>query len=178
MVGTRTTHLKVIFGRILGAGDPRSLREAGCNPDTGTCYPGPGCDDFVAGYLDDFQCLTPDIPCCGTKIHRIFPQAGVDGHGGAFNLAAADRTTGTPPVHGIPLDRSPDTALLKDLYSACLFIHHYEKFLCKERPEPFLCVVGSQGNHFIAEIFVNKIIGNNPIYRDRYQQEIFNKKKG
>jgi len=85
----------------------------------------------------------------------------MDGHRGAFNFTPADRTTGTPPVHGIPFNRSPDTALLKDLCSAGPFIHHYQKFLCKERPEPLLYLVRAESDHVIADLFVNKIIGNN-----------------
>jgi hypothetical protein len=49
----------------------------------------------------------------------------MNGHGRAFDPAPADRTTGTPTVHGIPFYRSPDTALFKDLCSAGPLIHHY-----------------------------------------------------
>jgi hypothetical protein len=161
MVRPCTTHFQVILGRILGADNSRSLREAGCNTDTGTRYPGPSCDNLIAGYFNRFQCLATDVPCCRTKIHRVFPQTGMDGHGRPFDTAPADRTTGTPPVHRIPFYRSPDTALLKDLCSAGLLIHHYQEFLCKERSKPLLHVFGSESNHVIADFFVNKIIGNN-----------------
>ena len=101
----------------------------------------------------------------------------MDGHGSAFDLAPADCTTGTPPVHGIPFDRSPDTALFKDLCSAGPLINHYQKFLCKERPEPLFYVVRTQGDHVIAEIFVNKIIGNNLFIEIDKSRKIFTKKR-
>jgi hypothetical protein len=161
MVRPCTSNFQIILGRILGPDDPRRLRKTGRNPYTGTRNPCPGRDNFITGYFDSFQCLATDIPCCRTKIHRVFPQPGMDGHGCAFDLAPANRTTGPPTVHGIPFDRSPDTALLMDLGSACLFIHHYQEFLCKEWSEPLFYFVRTQGNHVIAEIFVNRNIGNN-----------------
>jgi hypothetical protein len=161
MVRPCTTNFQVILGRILGSDNPGSLRKAGCNTDAGTRYPGPDCDNFIAGYFNRFQCLATDIPCCRTKIHRVFPQTSVNGHGRSFDTTSVDRTTGTLPVHGIPFNRSPDTALLKDLCSAGPLIHHYQEFLCKERSESLFYLVRSQGNHIIADFFVNKIIGNN-----------------
>jgi hypothetical protein len=32
--------------------------------------------------------------------------------------------------------------------------------------------IGESGRHVIAEIFVNKNIGNNPIYRDLFEKKI------
>jgi hypothetical protein len=97
----------------------------------------------------------------------------MDRHGGALDLAPADCTTGTPPVHGIPFDRSPDPALLKDLCNTGPFIHHYQEFLGKKRPEPLFCVIRSQGDHVIAENFVNKIIGNNLFIEIDKSRKIF-----
>jgi hypothetical protein len=85
----------------------------------------------------------------------------VDSHGSAFNLTPADSTTGTPAVHGIPFYRSPDPALFMDLCSAGSLVNHHEKFLCKERPEPLFYVIRTQGDHVIAENFVNRNIGDN-----------------
>jgi hypothetical protein len=175
MVGAGATHLQVVLGGIFSPCNSGRLREAGCNSDTGTCYSGPDRDNFIATDIYRFQCLAPDIPCGRTKIHRVFSQTGVDGHGGAFYIAPADRTTSPLAVHGIPLDGSPDTTLLKDLGSAGPLIHHNQKFLCKERTEPLFCLFRAQGDHVIAEIFVNKIIGNNPIYRDRFNRKFLQK---
>jgi hypothetical protein len=103
----------------------------------------------------------------------VFSQPGMDSHGCPFDIAPGDCTTGTLPVHGVPFDCSPDPALFKDLGHAGPFINHYQEFLGKERAKPLFYVVRSQGNHFIAEIIVNRIIGNNYIYTDRYGTKIF-----
>jgi hypothetical protein len=94
----------------------------------------------------------------------------MDCHRGAFNLTPADCTPGTPPVHCIPFDRSPDTTLFMDLGSTGPFINHHEKFLGKKRTELLLYIVWSKGDHVIAENFVSKIIGNNSIYRDLFEK--------
>ena len=52
-------------------------------------------------------------------------------------------------------------------------VNHNKKFPGKKWPEAFFYVVRSQGYHFIAEIIVNRIIGNNYIYTDRYGMKIF-----
>jgi hypothetical protein len=163
MVGTGTANLQILFRGILGPYDTGRLGQAGCNTDPGTGNPGPDCNNFITGYFDSCQSLATNIPGCCTKINRVFSQTGMDSHGSALDFAPADCTTGATPVHGIPFNRSTDTTLLKDLGSASSFVHHYQEFLGKQRSEPLLNFIGSQGDHFIAENFVNRIIGNNDI---------------
>ncbi len=72
----------------------------------------------------------------------------MDGHGGAFNLAPADSTTGTPPVHGIPELTGKDPLLDHDAEHARFHAHrgvtNVGRLLAEDRPQqPLLgCELG------------------------------------
>ena len=61
--------------------------------------------------------------------------------------------------------------MFDDLCYASVFIHHHEKVPGKKRSEWGMHVIVCRGDHVIAEIFVNKRIGNKNINNDRYDFE-------